>query len=134
FIVAGTILFLLGVAFVLHAGLPGRPLSTVRCWGNRDKPMITIDQYLGFFTLMTIMFGVAFELPLILVILALMGMFDANFLKKHRRMAIVILAVVAAVMSPPDAISMTMMWIPLVLLYESSIWVIHFLIKRPGVG
>ncbi len=96
--------------------------------------MITIDQYLSFFALMVIMFGVAFELPLVLVILALMGIFDANFLAKNRRMAAVVLAVVAAVLSPPDAMSMILMWIPLLILYESSIWAIRFIIKpKPGV-
>jgi len=131
FIVAGTALFLLGVVFVYSLVFPAAFEYLFAVGGDIDKPMITIDAYLGFFVLMTIMFGVAFELPLVLLILAMMGMFDASFLKRNRRYAVVVLAVVAAVMSPPDAISMTMMWIPLVLLYESSIWVIHFLVKKP---
>ena len=129
FIITGSLLFLLGVVFVYFLVFPAAFEYLFAIGGTADKPMITIDAYLSFFVLMTVMFGVAFELPLILLILAMMGMFDANFLKKNRRIAIVILAVVAAVMSPPDAISMVMMWVPLLILYEASIWTIHFLVK-----
>jgi len=131
FIVTGSVLFLLGVVFVYYLVFPAAFEYLFAIGGSVDKPMITIDEYLSFFVLMTVMFGVAFELPLILVILALMGLFDATFLKKNRRMAAVVLAVVAAVMSPPDAMSMILMWIPLLILYESSIWAIQFLVKRP---
>jgi sec-independent protein translocase protein TatC len=131
FIITGTGLFLLGVVFVYYLVFPAAFEYLFAIGGTTDKPMITIDAYLGFFVLMTVMFGVAFELPLVLMILAMMGMFDAAFLKKNRRLAAVGLAVVAAVMSPPDAMSMILMWIPLLILYESSIWAIHFLVKRP---
>jgi sec-independent protein translocase protein TatC len=129
FIISGTILFLLGVCFVYFLVFPAAFEYLFSIGGNVDKPMITIEEYLGFFTLMTVMFGVAFEMPLILVILALMGIFDAAFLRKHRRIAIVINAVIAAVLSPPDALSMMFMWIPLLIFYESSILVISMLIK-----
>jgi sec-independent protein translocase protein TatC len=131
FIVTGTALFMLGVLFVYYLVFGAAFEYLFSIGGNVDKPMITIEEYLGFFVLMTLMFGVAFELPLVLVILAMMGLFDATFLKKNRRMAAVILAVVAAVLSPPDAMSMILMWIPLLILYESSIWAIHFIVKRP---
>lgn len=130
FIVTGTILFLVGVCFVYFLVFPAAFEYLFAIGGTADKPMISINEYLSFFALMTVMFGVAFELPLVLVLLALMGVFDASFLKKNRRIAIVILAVVAAVMSPPDAMSMVLMWVPLLILYESSIWVIHFLVKK----
>jgi sec-independent protein translocase protein TatC len=132
FIITGTGLFLLGVVFVYFLVFPAAFEYLFAIGGTTDKPMITIDAYLGFFVLMTVLFGLAFELPLVLMILAMMGMFDAAFLKKNRRMAAVALAVIAAVMSPPDAISMVLLWIPLLILYESSIWAIHFLVKRPA--
>lgn len=130
FIVSGTILFLTGVCFVYFLVFPAAFQYLLNIGGDVDKPMITIDAYLSFFTLMTIVFGLAFELPLILVILALVGLYDAEFLKKNRRIAIVILSVVAAVVSPPDALSMIFMWIPLVFFYEASIWIVHFLLKN----
>jgi sec-independent protein translocase protein TatC len=130
FIVTGSILFGLGVAFVYFFVYPSAFEYLLSFGGDVDKPMITIGDYLGFFTMTTIMFGVSFELPLVLVILAMMGVIDAAFLKKQRRYAIVLLAFVAALLTPPDIVSMVMMLIPLVLLYESSIWVIQFMVKK----
>ncbi len=130
FILAGSLLFLLGVCFVYFLVFPAAFEYLFSIGGSVDKPMITIDEYLGFFSLMVVMFGLAFELPMVLVVLALLGLFDAAFLKKQRRIAVVILAVVAAVMSPPDAMSMMMMWLPMVIFYEASIWIIHFLLKK----
>lgn len=130
FILSGTILFGLGVVFVYFFVYPSAFEYFFSVGGDVDKPMITIDDYLGFFAMTTIMFGVSFELPLILVILAMMGIIDAAFLKKQRRYAIVVLAFVAAILTPPDVISMTMMLVPLIILYESSIWVIQFMVKK----
>lgn len=130
FIFTGTVLFGLGVAFVYFFVYPAAFEYLLGFGGDIDKPMITIDDYLGFFAMTTIMFGVSFELPLVLVILAMMGVIDAQFLKKQRRYAVVILAFVAALLTPPDIVSMVMMLVPLCLLYESSIWVIQFMVKK----
>jgi sec-independent protein translocase protein TatC len=134
FIVAGTLLFLMGVAFVYFLVFPAAFEYLFSIGGTTDKPMITIDDYLGFFALMTVLFGVAFEMPLILILLAMIGVFDAEFLKKNRRIAIVAMAVVAAVLSPPDALSMVAMWIPLLIFYESSIWIIHFFVRKRAIA
>jgi sec-independent protein translocase protein TatC len=130
FIIAGTLLFMCGVCFVYFLVYPAAFEYLFTIGGDVDKPMITIDEYLGFFTVTTIMFGMAFELPVILMVLAMMGLIDAAFLKAKRRYALVILAVVAAFLTPPDGLSMVMMLVPLLLLYESSIWLIHFLVKK----
>lgn len=130
FIFSGTVLFLLGVVFVYFFVYPAAFEYLLSVGGDTDKPMITIDEYLGFFAMTTLMFGVAFELPVVLVILAMMGIVDAEFLKRQRRYAIVVLAFVAAILTPPDVISMCMMLVPMIALYESSIWVIHFMIKK----
>ncbi|HMN67556.1 MAG TPA: twin-arginine translocase subunit TatC [Bdellovibrionales bacterium] len=130
FIVSGTLLFLGGVVFVYYIVFPAAFEYLFNIGGNVDKPMITIDEYLSFFMLMTVMFGVAFEMPLILVFMALVGLFDASFLRKHRRVAVVIMALVAAILSPPDAMSMMFMWVPLLLFYEVAIIVIALLVKK----
>jgi sec-independent protein translocase protein TatC len=130
FIIAGTVLFMCGVCFVYFLIYPAAFEFLFRIGGDVDKPMITIDEYLGFFTMTTLVFGAAFELPVVLMVLAMMGVIDANFLKSKRRYAMMILAVVAAIVTPPDPLSMIMMLVPLLLLYESSIWLIHFLVKE----
>ena len=134
FIVSGTLLFAIGVSFVYFLVYPAAFDYLLNIGGNVDKPMITIDEYLSFFTNTTLMFGFSFELPLILVLLAMMGIIDAAFLSKQRRIAIPILSVVAAVITPPDVISMVMMLVPMVLLYEIAIIVIKVLVKRPAVS
>ena len=70
-------------------------------------------------------------MPLILTLMAMLGVLDSKFLADKRRYAVVLLAMVAAILTPPDLISMIMMLIPLCLLYESSIWIIYFMVERP---
>lgn len=131
FIVSGTVLFLAGVSFVYYVVYPAAFHYLLNVGGGIDKPMITIHEYLGFFATTTILFGLSFELPLILVMLALIGLIDAPFLKRSRRYAIPGLAFVAAMITPPDAISMMMMLVPMVFLYEIAIIVIQWLIPTP---
>tara|TARA_Y100001958_G_C21239795_1_gene567133 strand:+ start:594 stop:1325 length:732 start_codon:yes stop_codon:yes gene_type:complete len=134
FIGVGSLLFITGILFVYFFVYPMAFSFLMGFGGMEDKPMISISEYLSFFTTTTLLFGLAFELPLILVILALIGLIDAQFLKKNRRYAIVVLALVSAFLTPPDVISMGMMMAPLMLLYESAIWAIVFLVrKRPAV-
>lgn len=128
FIVAGTILFAIGVSFVYFIVFPAAFEYLFTIGGTTDKPMITISDYLSFFTITTLMFGAAFELPLILVMLAMIGVIDAKFLREKRRYAVVAMALLAAVITPPDLISMLLMLVPLLILYEIAILVIVFLI------
>lgn len=121
FILSGTFLFLLGSSFAYYVVLPMAFKFLMHFGGETDKPMISIDQYLGFFTQMCLMFGVAFELPLILTVMGMLGIVSQRFLKEKRRYAVVILAVICAIITPPDLLSMIMMLIPMVALYEIAI-------------
>jgi sec-independent protein translocase protein TatC len=121
FILSGTLLFLAGVAFVYFVVYPMAFEFLMGFGGETDKPMITISEYLSFFTTTTLVFGLAFEMPLILTILGIMGIIDADFLAGFRRYAIVLLAALSAIFTPPDVISMGLMMIPMVGLYELSI-------------
>ena len=85
------------------------------------------SDYFTFMALFILAFGVVFELPVILVLLAKVGVIDDKFLKKNRRYAIVILAVASAVITPSqDAFSMLAMFVPLYLLYEVSVVLARF--------
>lgn len=132
FILAGTLLFLMGVAFVYFMVYPAAFKYLLSIGGDVDKPMITIAEYLSFFATTTIMFGVSFELPLVLVLLAMAGVIDAPFLRRNRRIAVPGMALVAAFITPPDAVSMLMMLAPMWALYEISIIVIVYFIRDPS--
>ena len=77
-------------------------------------------------------FGIIFEMPVFIFFLARFGIVDHTWLRKKRRIAIVILFIVAAVVCPnPDVVSMLLMVAPMVILYEVSIWVAYFFGKKP---
>lgn len=75
-------------------------------------------------------FAVAFQFPMAVMVLVYIGLLSPATLKKKRPMAIVLIAVISAVLTPPDAISMMIMMIPLTILYEASIWMSHLVIFR----
>jgi sec-independent protein translocase protein TatC len=84
---------------------------------------ITIGKYLGFVVTMLLAFGLVFELPVLAYFLSLIGVLTPEFLRAKRRYGILIIFVVAAILTPPDAFTQLMMAIPMLILYEVSIWV-----------
>jgi len=130
FIFSGSFLMLLGTLFSYFVVFPMAFKFLMTFGGTADQPMITIDHYLSFVITTTLAFGFAFELPLILVILGLMGIVSQSFLREKRRYAIVGLAAVAAIITPPDLLSMVLMLVPLWLLYEISILLVGFFEKK----
>lgn len=125
FIVTGSALFLLGVTFVYKLVYPMAFKYLLGFGSAVDTPMITIDAYLSFFITTTLVFGLAFEMPLIIVILGILGVIDHKMLRKNRRFAILGMAVLAAVVTPPDALSMLSLLAPLMFLYEASIMIVY---------
>lgn len=121
FIGFGSFLFLLGAGFVYYIVFPLAFEFLLQYGGVVDAPMITISEYLSFFILTTLVFGLMFELPLVLTLLGIMGVIDQDFLRKQRRYAIVLLAILSAMVTPPDIISMICMMLPLILLYETAV-------------
>lgn len=130
FIFSGTLLFATGVLFSYFVVLPMAFGFLMTFGGEADKPMITIDSYLSFVTHLTLMFGAAFELPLILVTLGMMGIVSRTFLSEKRRYAIMIMAVISAVITPPDLLSMLLMLGPMWALYEISVVLVGLIEKK----
>lgn len=87
---------------------------------------IRVQDYAHFALSFILVFGLAFELPVILILLGLFGIITSQSLRDYRKYAILIIASVAAIVTPPDLISMLGLAIPLQLLYEVSIFVIQF--------
>ncbi|MDE2594503.1 MAG: twin-arginine translocase subunit TatC, partial [Burkholderiales bacterium] len=89
-----------------------------------------IEAYLSFVLNMFLAFGAAFEVPVVLVILARMGMVSVEKFKAFRSYFIVIAFVIAAVITPPDVVSQLSLAIPMCLLYEVGIWAAVLFVKH----
>lgn len=130
FVLFGTFQFALGLAFSYFIVLPMAFKFLMNFGGSVDKPMITIDQYLGFFTQTALVFGLAFEMPVVISFFGMLGFVSQRFLKEKRRYAVLAIAIVSAIIAPPDAMSMILLLVPLWILYEISIIVVGFFEKR----
>jgi sec-independent protein translocase protein TatC len=86
------------------------------------RPMPSMKEYLGFSAKMLLAFGLVFELPLVITFLARLGVVSVDFLKKNRKYALLLFFVGAAILTPPDVVTQIMMALPLMFLYEISIW------------
>ena len=124
--VAGAILFCGGMALCYFISLPvavnmmfffNDYLGTVANW--------KIDKYLGFVMQLLIGFGLAFEMPLILILLGRMGLVSVKLLREYRRHVLVGILVLAMILTPPDVITQLQMAIPLYLLYECCIGILR---------
>ena len=85
---------------------------------------ITLHSYISTFTTLTLIMGLVFQLPVIAYFLGKLGVVTASFLRKYRKHALVAIMVLAAIITPPDLMTLILVTIPLYLLYEVSIWVV----------
>ena len=92
--------------------------------GDQLTNMIDISSYMSLVVNMVFACGIVFLLPILSRILAKMGILTADFMRRYRRHAIVVLAVLAAFITPPDVMSMTLVLLPLYGLYEVSVWIV----------
>jgi sec-independent protein translocase protein TatC len=93
-------------------------------------PMITISRYISFVGILTLSFGVIFELPLVSLFLTKIGLVTPAFLSSRRKHAVVVIFIVAAILTPPDIITQCLMALPLLVLYEVSIIFSKFVYKK----
>ncbi|MCJ8278168.1 MAG: twin-arginine translocase subunit TatC, partial [Bdellovibrionales bacterium] len=121
FIFFGSTLFLTGINFVYFVVYPLAFEFLLKFGGEADKAMIRINDYLSFFMTTTLVFGLAFELPLVLTILGIMGIVNKQILIALRRYAIIVICILSAMITPPDIMSMVLLVLPLCGLYEVSI-------------
>lgn len=118
--------FLSGAAFAYFVAVP-RAYTFLMSFSSASLiPMVTVKNYLGFLGHMAVAFGVAFELPLILAFLAKIGIGSPEYLRQKRPYAIMIILIVAAILAPPDIISMLLLALPLMILYEAGIIFVKF--------
>lgn len=129
-VVSSTLLFLVGVAFC-YFFVFGQLFSFIQQFAPKSITAAPdIEAYLSFVMTMFIAFGLAFEVPVVVVVLARMGLVSIEKLKAFRSYFIVMAFVIAAVVTPPDVISQLALAIPMCLLYEAGIWAAQVFIKK----
>jgi sec-independent protein translocase protein TatC len=131
FVFLSPILFLLGAAFVYYFIMPLALEFFISFESGADETDLPIQleakvsEYLSFVTHMIIGFGLAFQLPIILLLLAKTGLVKLDFLQRNRKIAVVIILIAAAILTPPDVISQSGLAVVLYGLYELSILAIR---------
>jgi len=121
FVFASVALFLLGAAFAFFT-LPTGLNFLLSFAGPGFVPLLTATRYIGFFMLMVLAFGVAFELPIVVIFLTAVGILTTQQLRAWRRYAIVGIFIIAAIVTPSqDPLTLMAMAIPMYLLYEVAI-------------
>ena len=120
-------LFFIGAWFGYRWVLPGALKVLILDFGKDFHPIITIEDYTGFFLAIILGLGITFELPILIFFLALFGIVDARFLLKHIRYAVLIIFLLAAIICPmPDPYSMCLFAAPMLALYFVGVGVAFF--------
>lgn len=120
-----TIIYLLFIAGVLMSyyilfPISFRFLGTYSVSDNIHST-ITLDSYIETFTTLTFVMGIVFQLPIIIFLLAKIGFVSSTLLAKYRKHALIVIMLVAAIITPPDLMTLVLVTIPLYLLYEVSV-------------
>jgi sec-independent protein translocase protein TatC len=131
-VVSSTLLFFVGVAFCYFLVLPALSQFIVAFAPASVQVAPDIEQYFGTVLTLFLVFGIAFEVPIAVVVLALLGVVPIEKLKEWRGYFIIVAFIVAAVVTPPDVISQLSLAIPMCILYEIGIWAAVFLKKTAG--
>lgn len=134
FIFTSSILFFLGVLFGYFVIVPMSVnfLATFKI-SQVVKNDINIDSYIGMIKTSMIASGLFFELPIIIYFLAKLGLVTPEFLRKYRKYAIVGVLIVAAIVTPPDVVSQITVTIPMLLIYEVSIFIAAAVYKKQKI-
>ena len=121
-LIAGGLCFLAGVAFAYVISLPFMLRFLIQFTGQVDvAASISIQSYVSFLLTVFVIFGLVFELPVVSVLLTGLGLVKAEWLVKGRKVMVVLIFVLAAIITPPDIVSQIMVAIPMLGLYELSI-------------
>jgi sec-independent protein translocase protein TatC len=136
FLIATPVLFVLGAALVYYGLMPVAIqffLGFETPGGQGSLPIqleAKVADYLDLIMSLIFAFGLSFQLPVLLTLMGRVGLVSSDFLKRNRRYAIVFAFVVAAVLTPPDVLSQFALAIPLIGLYEASIWSVWLIEKK----
>jgi sec-independent protein translocase protein TatC len=129
-VVSSTLLFLIGVAFC-YFFVFGQVFKFIQGFAPKSITAAPdIEAYLSFVLTMFVAFGASFEVPVVVVVLARMGIVSIEKLKEFRSYFIVVAFIIAAIITPPDVVSQLALAIPMCVLYEVGIWAARIFIKH----
>jgi sec-independent protein translocase protein TatC len=129
-VVSSTVLFMVGVAFC-YFFVFGQVFKFIQSFASKSITAAPdIGAYLGFVISMFIAFGLAFEVPIVVIVLARMNVVTIEKLKDFRSYFIVLAFIIAAIVTPPDVVSQLALAIPMCILYEIGIWAAQLFIKH----
>jgi sec-independent protein translocase protein TatC len=128
---SGSLLFVSGILFGYYFVSP----LSVQFLGNYNVSgqvtnQITLQSFISTVTTVTLVCGLVFQLPLIVFFLSKLGLITPEFMKKYRKHAIVVTLVLSAIITPPDISSQVLLTIPLLILYELSIYISKIVTKK----
>ena len=131
FILIASILFFIGVLFGYYLITP----LSVNFLGSYSvslevKNQIDIDSYISVVRSSVISCGIIFELPIVIYFLTKLGVVNPDFMRKYRKHAVIVVLIIAAVITPPDVTSQIIVSIPIMLLYEVSIFISAYVLKK----
>ena len=127
FVLTSSLLFIGGVVFGYYLALPPAFGFFMEFSSDMLRPMFTMREYLSFALKLLLAFGVSFELPVFIFFMAKLGIVNSRMMSRQRRYAILIIFIAAAFLTPsPDAFTQIIMAVPLMILYELSIYVAKF--------
>ncbi len=128
---ASLFLFYLGAFFCFFVALPNGVKFLLGYQSAHIKPMISAGRYVSFCAVFIFGFGLTFELPLILALLSYLKVVNAAFLTRNRKYAILLIAVISAVVTPtPDVFNMSLMGVPMYLLFEIGVILVKVIERK----
>jgi sec-independent protein translocase protein TatC len=133
FVLVGCLFFALGLLFCYFVVAPFA-LRFLVGFGTQQglTPVFSIGLYIDFVLKLLLAFGVVFELPLVITLMARLGLVTPQFLARQRRYAVLVNAILAAVLTPTsDVFNMMLMMLPLLIFYEIGIWGARFFGRKP---
>ena len=130
FMISSITLFLLGILFCYYIILPLSLNFLIDIGIKAGTPIITVADYISLLTILIFAFALIFETPLVLILLGILGLVDSSDLREYRKLVLVGIVVLAALLTPPDPVSQIGLALPVYGMYEIAILIVAALEKR----